>query len=180
MRKKFGGWNGNEIFQKKKCPICGDWFQPHSGVHKYCSPQCKGRQQYVSGVKSTENQYIQISGNWKRYVSRLLYGACVRNRYKNPRADLDRDFLLRLLARQKYLCALSGVELTCQLQKGTMYWTNASIDRIDSSKGYTPDNIRFVCAVVNKMRLDNDDETFLWWCNQLVRHNNEKKTGLQG
>ena len=36
---------------------------------------------------------------------------------------------------------------------------NISIDRIDSNVGYTKDNVRLVCAIINSVRFDfNDDE----------------------
>jgi hypothetical protein len=45
---------------------------------------------------------------------------------------------------------------------------NISIDRIDSKKGYTLDNIRLICASINKMRLDIPDDMFRKICAQIM------------
>jgi hypothetical protein len=41
--------------------------------------------------------------------------------------------------------------------------TTASLDRIDSSKGYTKDNIQWVHKVVNKMKMDHSEKEFMEW-----------------
>ena len=41
---------------------------------------------------------------------------------------------------------------------------NISIDRIDSSKGYTKDNIQLVCASLNNMKMDLKNKHFIQLC----------------
>jgi hypothetical protein len=60
---------------------------------------------------------------------------------------------------QQGKCALSGAPL---LSEGGSPYT-ASLDRTDSSKGYTADNIQWVCWIVNKMKMDWTQEEFLTW-----------------
>ena len=48
--------------------------------------------------------------------------------------------------------------------------TNISVDRIDSSGGYTRDNIQLVCMAVNQMKSDLDDNTFYDICAAIVRN----------
>jgi hypothetical protein len=45
---------------------------------------------------------------------------------------LSREIILGQLEKQDYKCALSGVQLTCILEKGIITQTNASIDRINA------------------------------------------------
>lgn len=163
----FGGWNGSDIFSPKQCAVCSTSFQPKSGVHKFCSPQCKGKWQYITGRNSTESQYKEISGNWTRYFSRLVS--------QKHREGLTVAILLDVLEEQNGICALSGEELTCQLEKGTICKTNASIDRIVAGGPYTKDNIQLVCRALNSWRGDTDLIEFIEWCNKVSKFHNEEE-----
>jgi hypothetical protein len=59
-------------------------------------------------------------------------------------------------------CAVTGVPMTHIYGKGSIL-TNVSIDRIDSSLGYIPDNIRLVCKAVNWMKNSMSDRELLQW-----------------
>ena len=153
---------------KKTCLVCQTEFTPRSGVHKYCSESCKGKSKYLLGHETTEKQYAKISGNWDRYFSRL--------RGKSYRNELSIEFLKTLLEKQNGLCALSGIPLTCILEKGKRFKTNASIDRIKAGDSYSPTNVQLVCSAVNSWRSDTDLDEFIWFCSQIT-HFQEKKGG---
>lgn len=158
------GWHHEGCFRVKTCEVCGTEFTPKSGVHKFCSEQCKGKWKYISGVMTTETQYQAISGNWRRYFARL----CCRS---HNRTELTIDDLLDILDRQEGRCAISGVELTCKLEKGRKFKTNASIDRIEAGGPYIKDNIQLVCSAVNSWRSDTDLNEFIWWCKKVTEYN---------
>lgn len=151
--------------KSKICIVCETQFIPKSGIHKFCSEQCKGKWKYITEQVTTKSQYIEISGNWDRYLSRLLYSDG-RKRY-----GLTREILLEVLIRQNYKCALSGLELTCQLEKGKKFWTNASVDRIEAGGSYKKDNIQLVCRGLNSWRSDMPLDEFIKVC-RLVAENN--------
>ena len=71
----------------------------------------------------------------------------------------------RIWFTQEGRCALTGLPLT--LDRGQN--TRVSLDRIDSSQGYTIANVRLVCACVNFMKQDYADGDFLQWCRLIVR-----------
>jgi len=169
------GWHHeNANWKPKPCAVCGAEFTPHSGVHKFCSVQCKGKWQYITGAQSTENQYKQISGNWARYCARLLY-------YGGRKRDqLTKQILLDKLQAQDYKCALSGVPLTCDLSKGVVSQTNASVDRIVAGGSYTEDNIQMVCRALNHWRADTSIEDFVAWCRRVVDYNTPTLQVAQG
>lgn len=153
------GWNhDNANWKDKSCAVCGALFKPKSGVHKFCSDQCKGKWQYISGKVSTSSQYAEISGNWQRYLSRLQYVA------GRKRENLNRDVLLKILERQDYKCALSGIPLTCKLEVGKKFNTNASVDRIEAGGPYSEDNVQLVCHALNHWRADTPIEEFVMFC----------------
>ena len=75
---------------------------------------------------------------------------------------------------QNNRCALSGIELTCKLEKGVVYKTNASIDRIDAGGPYIKENIQLVCRALNGFRVDTDLKEFIWWCGKVTEWNHGK------
>jgi hypothetical protein len=69
--------------------------------------------------------------------------------------DLDAEFLMNTFVSQNGLCAISGLPMIHNtrrrksLEKSPYY---ASVDRLDSSKGYLKGNVQFVCLAINYMR----------------------------
>lgn len=161
------GWNHYGTFRPKPCCVCGVEFSPKSGVNKFCSEKCKGKWKYVTGVVSTESQYREISGNWSRYFSRLLG--------ERRRKKISRDDLFSLLEKQNGRCALSGVLLTCKLEKGVRFGTNASIDRIVVGGEYEVGNIQLVCSALNSWRGDTPLEEFIIWCERVSEMAKKKR-----
>lgn len=153
----------------KKCCVCDANFAPTNNHQKYCSRPCRRKVYQQTGPECTERQYELVSGNWDKYFKRL----CVRSR---KRSELTAEMLKKLLSKQNGKCALSGVELTCILQKGIVSKTNASIDRIDPKGEYVLENIQLVCAVINKFRIDTPLEEFKEWCRKVTEYAVHKKS----
>jgi hypothetical protein len=169
------GWHHEKAnWKPKNCAVCGAAFTPKSGVNKFCSASCRGKWKYITGDGSTENQYLRISGNWGRYCSRLLYYG------GHKRSKLTKEILLRKLQEQNFKCALSGVQLTCNLSIGVVAQTNASVDRIVAGGPYTEDNIQMVCKALNHWRADTSVEDFVAWCCKVVAHNTPTLQVAQG
>jgi hypothetical protein len=59
-----------------------------------------------------------------------------------------------------------------------LYDGTASLDRIDSSKGYTLGNIQWVHKWVNLMKQDMTDQEFIEWCKTITNFNTSKKSEL--
>lgn len=149
----------------KLCLMCHTTFEPLTKAHKFCSESCKGKYKYAVKDVTTESQYSKISGDWRRYLQRLLY---VGGR---KRDQLTVDTLLEVYDFQKGLCALTGIELTCRLEVGKNFPTNASVDRIEAGGPYIKENIQLVCKAVNSFRGTLPVDEFVWWCRRVVKHN---------
>lgn len=80
-----------------------------------------------------------------RYVIQL---GIQRAKKKGISFNLTLPFLLALWEKQKGKCAYSGVPLEYQDNRPH----TVSLDRIDSSKEYTEDNVQFVCTIVNYLK----------------------------
>lgn len=89
--------------------------------------------------------------------------------YGTRREFLDSDFLNELYKKQRGLCAISGVEMTYE-QRGGRCPSNISLDRIDSSKGYTKDNVQLVCHIVNTMKMQYSVKELVFWCTKIVEN----------
>jgi hypothetical protein len=77
----------------------------------------------------------------------------------------------RLLAESNMRCALSGAPLS-DLQN---HPHKASIDRKNSNKGYTLDNVQVVSKTVNIMKQALSDLEFIRLCAAVATHNQQKK-----
>lgn len=169
------GFHDPSVVKKPKaCVVCESNFTPKSGVNKFCSDSCRGKWKYITEQVTTKPQYKLISGNWIRYLSRLLYAA------GRKRDKLTREDLLEILEAQKYCCAISGVPLTCLLEFGKKTPTNASVDRINPGGPYTKDNIQLVCRAVNSWRSDLPLETFIWFCTKVAETSQKRMEEQNG
>lgn len=74
--------------------------------------------------------------------------------------ELTQDDLHRMLNECGWQCSVSGQPFTLEVISGKRPYA-PSIDRIDSSKGYTADNCRIVCVAVN-YAMNVWGEAILW------------------
>ena len=80
--------------------------------------------------------------------------------------NLTLDVLVGLYYGQHGICAHTGETMTLErgLDGGAVVPTLCTIDRIDNTKGYTPDNIMLACDGINRMRSDMDLVQFRKLC----------------
>lgn len=100
---------------------------------------------------SWKASYMQLSG---AYFSSLRSGAKARS----LDFEVTPEFLWNLYSAQDKKCALSGVEIALTMDDRTK---TASLDRIDSKRGYVLDNVQWVHKSVNRMKSNLAQEDFL-------------------
>jgi hypothetical protein len=98
----------------------------------------------------------QISGRFWAILKCSAYS-------RNLSFDLTIEDVWNLFEAQERKCMLTGMDI-CLSEDNE---NTASLDRIDSSKGYCVENIQWVHKTVNKMKMDLRQEEFVRWC-QLV------------
>lgn len=142
-------------------------------------PTCRAALSYVmqsSAVKAErqETSCINCSRSTARRAKRpemyrgirtawvTHFRAGARNR--NLCFDITNDDIADVYERQGGKCALSGTPIPFNESGDSKFCTKASIDRIDSSKGYTADNIQIVHSFVNTMKMDASQEEFIAMC----------------
>jgi hypothetical protein len=79
-----------------------------------------------------------------------------------------------LYLKQNKRCKLTDLEIRFDTSKlKNHYFNSASLDRIDSSRGYTLDNIQWVHKDVNKMKSNLSSERFFELCALVTKNNQE-------
>lgn len=77
--------------------------------------------------------------------------------------------LIELYKKQNGLCAISGRRMSICNNKDL---NSLSVDRLNSHKGYTKNNIRLVCWQVNTAKMFGSDEQLFALCEDILNHNN--------
>lgn len=84
-------------------------------------------------------------------------------------SDLSLEFLMELWDEQEGLCAFSLIPLE-HPKKSKSFNTQASLDRIDSTKGYLQGNVQFVSASLNLAKGARSDQTVFELMDLIVKH----------
>lgn len=98
-------------------------------------------------------------------ISKSFYGH-VRGTAKRRRLyfDLTIKEISDLFEQQNRACALSGLPLSFEHKYRKKSNTTASLDRIDSRKGYTLDNVQWVHKDVNLMKMNLSEDRLIELC----------------
>ena len=114
------------------------------------------------------------SGNYTNSISsshlnRIKNGATIRG----LEFEVEEDFLYSLFLMQGSKCKLSGVDISLPKNSSDMIAGihTASLDRIDSSRGYTKDNVQWVHKSINMMKQAMSDQDFILWCRKVSDFN---------
>lgn len=108
------------------------------------------------------------------------YGSIPRSVYtkcKTNGSDRNIDFQLTILdldaqyQKQKGKCSISGVDIGFNDDRRGKMVSTASLDRIDSSKPYTKDNIQWVHKRVQQMKWTTQQKEFIEWCKIIAKNN---------
>ena len=103
--------------------------------------------------------YEKITG---RFWSSIQQSAKVRNLDFN----ITIEYIWDLFNHQNGKCKISRSYIYFGSSKNT-----ASLDRIDSKKGYIKGNVQWVHKIVNQMKWDSNQEEFIQWCKQIANNN---------
>jgi hypothetical protein len=126
------------------------------------------------GCLKPENRLRSNNPSWKGHggISSTMwkYIQCLAVK-RDIIFNLDIEEAWSVFEQQGGLCALSGVPIAFANDTSSISTnTTASLDRIDSSKGYQPGNIQWLHKEVNRMKKNFDQDTFLRWCGTAALH----------
>lgn len=150
------------------CDCCGKEFQkPLSeynrnvklGRKNYCSRICSGKSNKNLSLSNEKYDISQHSGNRRDEFSPFRYTMrCIKRRSKEINIDLE--YLKLIWEQQNGICPYTNLKLTLPEDNNIndlniIY--RASLDRIDSSKGYIKGNVQFVSTPINLMKQQMSD-----------------------
>ena len=143
----------------KPCTSCGEmqsylrknYAEESLRLGKVCK-KCSNR----NTDNSHRDWYKNIRISW---INKFKTGAETRGIYWK----ISLDDVAALYEKQNGKCALTGWNIEFP-EYGHSQKAPASIDRIDSKKGYTPDNIQLVERKINMMKQQFSQEDFIKTC----------------
>lgn len=149
-----------------ECKVCGkcglpkpiaefnDCTKAWDGLSSLCRP---------CAAQANKDRYQKYSRN---NTLKAIFSQSRKNaQYRGIEFGLTFEEFETLWAAQKGVCAYSGRTMTTDLHDPH----KVTIDRKDSTKGYTPDNVALCCLVANLMKRDLSMTEFRAWARDIGR-----------
>lgn len=120
--------------------------------------------QLINNVKNNCGKCkIKFSGKGFNELSGTFFYRIKRNAEKRGLPfEISPQDIWDLFEKQKRRCALSDLEIEFHVRSKEP--STASLDRIDSKKGYTIDNVQWVHKDINTIKWDLSQEDFIKYC----------------
>ena len=158
---------------KLECTICKqvlpvENFGPHALTASGLESRCKkcNVDRVTATIASSSKAFLQSSAC--AHKDNLNKSNSKRRTAFYADSCVCTQVLCDLWKEQDGKCAVTGLPMTHIRGKGFVT-TNASIDRIDNTAGYTRDNIRLVCRQVNVMKGQLSDDELMKWCHRVIK-----------
>lgn len=152
-----------------KCNNCGNscYDADPSAIKRGYTKSCgcdKSRYNKTRGKNSKQFKgYEEISG-------KLWWAIKNRANHRGWELEIDIKYVWDLFVKQNRKCALSGLSLQFGPTTTRISETTASLDRIDSNKGYVKGNVQWVHKDINQMKSDFDENYFINTCIQIAKN----------
>lgn len=159
--------NGTQIFYKCRCD-CGN----------ICNIRATALRSKSTISCGCYRKKVTSERLWKgcgELSSAYLSSIACRARAKNREFSIDVEYCWNLFLKQDRKCALSGELLTFYRSKRCVDKSQtASLDRIDSSKGYIEGNVQWVHKFINKMKQSFSNIDFINKCAEIANYSKDK------
>lgn len=167
-----------------------DWEVISENTYKYqrwykYRVRCKcGKEDYISSQslksgKSTKCKKCSTDEKYKGYncISSSFFSRIIESAIKrNIEFNITIEYIYNLLEKQNFKCNLSNLDITMSRsysidRTNKISKTTASLDRIDSNKGYIEGNLQWIHKDINYMKNRYNQEYFIQMC-KLIANNN--------
>ena len=144
--------NDKEFIIRKN--LCRDCAAEQSKKYRIENPQ-----------KNAEKHRKYFQANFKNWLRVVLISIRASSKRKKLEFTIDLNNVLHVFQKQNKLCALTGIPLT----HITKDLRSASIDRIDSNKGYIIGNVQIVCKAINLAKNTHSNQEMIDFINEIKR-----------
>lgn len=104
----------------------------------------------------------EMSGDfWYNHIVRSASGT--KSKRGKIELSITKEYVWKLFLKQSRRCALSGIELSFPKASNDNTYT-ASLDRVDSGRGYVEGNVQWVHKDVNIMKNRFNNQYFIKMC----------------
>ncbi len=165
---------------KCRCECCSkEFFRRTAEVNRnkkrgrrvYCGNGCSAKATYSEKLKYAKRNidHLQPDNKSDEYTPFRWYILRAKQR-KQHEFNLDLQYLKELWEEQSGICPITGWNmilrtLTDNRRKDT---DDASLDRLDNSKGYVKGNVRFVSFIANMARNSFTDTELIRFCSDVA------------
>lgn len=161
-----------------KCEYCSNNFKRAAKEYRrnlkrkrriFCSRTCSAKADVskILPYAGKRNENLKPGKQTDEYSPFRIFLRFSKQRKKEQNIDLK--FLKNLWEKQKGICPYTGIKMILP-KKMKDYKSSpivASLDRIDSSKGYLKNNVQYTCLFVNLGKRDFLDEQIKEFFNSL-------------
>lgn len=162
-----------------KCDCCGKEFEkPISeynrnlklGKSNYCSRSCSGKMCNKNNKQKGHASNLIPNNHRDIYTPFRYYYRNAKRRCKE--FNLTLEYLKELWEKQEGICPYTGIKLNlAEYNKNhNNYIYTASLDRIDSSKGYIIGNVQYISIAINFMKNSMSHEETIKLCKIIANH----------
>lgn len=185
ISEEIGRSKDQKILFKVKCSCNKEQFVRayflESG-RQTCCKECRSKINYnIAKEQGKKVGFVKLHHEGIGNFTKTTYSYFKRNAKRRNISwsdELTIKYLYDLLLKQNKKCALTGVhiDLTESRKSSNVNFElmTASIDRIDSSKGYEPNNIQWVHKDINRMKWAFPQNQFIEMCQLVVNHANQQ------
>lgn len=142
-----------------------------------CGKSCKiaaSSFKYRKSCGCLHKLYGKNNPVWKGYegISKASWGKIIDSAVlRNCGFDITIEYAWDLFIFQNKTCALSGLPISFPQTYLDKKDSTASLDRIDSQKGYIVGNVQWVHKIINKMKTNLEQDVFIDFCLKVAKNN---------
>ncbi len=149
---------------KNSCKDCLKQYRKNYHIKNKEQTHAKQKIYY----KNNRQEVLQYQKNYYHSengkINSMYNTAKRRASKKKIEFSLTKEWITQQLIAQKFCCILTDIPFVFNETNSQLNPFIPSLDRINSSKGYTQDNTRIVCSIINLSLNEFGEQTFRQIC----------------